>query len=702
MSMLLRTSNRIGLAQGGDLLCAVAELLEHRASVLAELGRRRVQLAGRARQREGLADQRELALLHRLRHADMLDLRVGEHLVDRIDRSARHARLVEPVDPLGAAALDGVPVDLGIERVAVLRAAGAGRIVGIGDHVGRFDRLAEAFPDLLPGRRDVDMAVGGLEHSGRDAGRVIVARLLGDLALDQIARRLEVEHEDLGLQQRCLDVLALARLLALQERGENTHRAGQSGRQVGDRDADPHRPLAGQAGDRHQPAHALGDLVEARPRRIGAALAEARDAAIDDARIDLAQILVVDAEPLLHVRPEILHHHVVLLDQPPEHREPLGRLQVQRDAALVAVQVLEIRPLARAARRLAALELRRRLDLDHVGAPVGELTHAGRPRANPGEVEDGKTRKGLRGPGNRHIGRLPRGIFRTAPAPGRFPVGYRFALKKTSGARDIPRYRHSCPARSGPQKGFRSDAEIVMMTALATAAVLRPIDETTMTKELASTGKLRVGVVAAPAMSAFFVTRDAAGQPRGVTVEFLVAPNSGEVTDALCAGAIDVTFMPVDAERKQRVEFGPPYFMVESTYLVPARSGIGTLADVDRPGVRVVGIANTTTIRSAARSLKNTTIVAACSVDEAMAMLRAGQSDAFALSHDSLPPLAAGLPGSRILAGGFQQTVIAIAVPKNRPQALAAVTAFMADAKASGLVRRALDGAGFKDATVAP
>jgi polar amino acid transport system substrate-binding protein len=54
------------------------------------------------------------------------------------------------------------------------------------------------------------------------------------------------------------------------------------------------------------------------------------------------------------------------------------------------------------------------------------------------------------------------------------------------------------------------------------------------------------------------------------------------------------------------------------------------------------------------------------------------------------------------LAGGFQHTVIAVAVPKNRPQALAAVTAFMEDAKASGLVRRALDAAGFKDATVAP
>jgi len=234
-------------------------------------------------------------------------------------------------------------------------------------------------------------------------------------------------------------------------------------------------------------------------------------------------------------------------------------------------------------------------------------------------------------------------------------------------------------------------------------------------KELASTGKLRVGVVAAPALSAFFVIKDAAG-PRGVTadlgsalakhlgmpVEFFVAPNSGEVTDALAAGAIDVAFMPVDEERKKRVDFGPAYVMAESTYLVTAASGITTLAEVDRPGVRVVGIANTTTIRSAARTLKSTGVTAATSVDEAMAMMRGGRADAFALSHDSLPPLAAGLPGARILDGAFQQTGIAIAVPKNRPQALAAVTAFMEGAKRSGAVRRALDAAGFKHVAVAP
>src|SRR6202007_640592 len=79
-------------------------------------------------------------------------------------------------------------------------------------------------------------------------------------------------------------------------------------------------------------------------------------------------------------------------------------------------------------------------------------------------------------------------------------------------------------------------------------------------KEIAPTGKLRVGVVEAPVATAFFVTKDAAGKPHrvtvdlaeeraaklGVPVEFTVAPNSGEVTEATSSGALDVSFMPVD------------------------------------------------------------------------------------------------------------------------------------------------------------
>jgi polar amino acid transport system substrate-binding protein len=234
--------------------------------------------------------------------------------------------------------------------------------------------------------------------------------------------------------------------------------------------------------------------------------------------------------------------------------------------------------------------------------------------------------------------------------------------------------------------------------------------------EIAPTGKLRIGVAAAPAKSALFVVKDANGEPRGVPVdlgkelarklgvpaEFFVASNSGEVVDAMSSGAIDVAFMPIDAERRERVDFGPTYFIIESTYLVRAGSDIKRLSEVDRPKVRVIGIANTATIRGAARSLKNTTIAAVKSVGEATERLRAGTADAFALTHDALPPVADGLAGSRILDGSFLQTGIAIAVPKNRPNALAYANAFMENAKASGIVRRAFDDAGLNDLVVAP
>ena len=234
--------------------------------------------------------------------------------------------------------------------------------------------------------------------------------------------------------------------------------------------------------------------------------------------------------------------------------------------------------------------------------------------------------------------------------------------------------------------------------------------------QLVPTGKLRAGVAFAPSPSPLFVIKDATGTPRGVTVDlagalarklgvavdFFVAPNTGLLTDALANGDIDVSFMPMDDERRKRIDFGPAYFLVESTYMTTGASGITHVDQVDRAGVRVVGIADTTTIRAAGRSLKNTTIVAAPSIGEAMAMMKDGRAEAFALSRDSLPPYVTQLPDSRIVDGGFQQTGVAIAVPKGRPDALAYVSAFLEQAKKDGTVRRAFDAAGLKALDVAP
>jgi len=134
-------------------------------------------------------------------------------------------------------------------------------------------------------------------------------------------------------------------------------------------------------------------------------------------------------------------------------------------------------------------------------------------------------------------------------------------------------------------------------------------------KELAPTGKLRVAIGIGPVASAFYCTRDPSnGRPRGVAVdlgaelsrmlrvpvEYVEYQSSGEITEAGKAGAWDVTFMPVDAERAKAVEFGPAYYQFESSYLVPAGSKIKAIEEVDRPGVRVIGVDNTATGRAAA------------------------------------------------------------------------------------------------------
>ena len=235
-------------------------------------------------------------------------------------------------------------------------------------------------------------------------------------------------------------------------------------------------------------------------------------------------------------------------------------------------------------------------------------------------------------------------------------------------------------------------------------------------KQLAPTGKLRGGVVVSPAASAFFAIEDDKGEPRGVTIDLMhafaealklplalqVFSNSGEVTDAVASGACEVAFMPRDATREAKVDFGPAYYFISSTYLVPAGSKIQTIDEVNRPGVRIVAISNTTTARSARRTAPHASVEEVPSVDQMTAMAAVGQGDAFALSHDSFAGLLPKLPGARVLPGHFQQTGIAVAVPKGRPAALKLASGLLEDAKKSGLVRRALDAAGFKDAEVAP
>ena len=252
------------------------------------------------------------------------------------------------------------------------------------------------------------------------------------------------------------------------------------------------------------------------------------------------------------------------------------------------------------------------------------------------------------------------------------------------------------------------------MTLLAGGAAA---DETALRNELAPTGKLRVAVAVGPAPSALWAVRDAAtGKPRGVTITLGSAmaeklnvalalveyASSGEIIAATNSGAWDVTFVPVDDERKKTVDFGSPYHLLQSTYLVTPGSPIKGLDEVNRPGVRIAGVEGTATFRASTRFAPQAAPGIVKSPDEAIALMRAGKADAIALSRETIVALLDVLPGSRALDGGFLNSTTAVAVAKNKSAALAFVRAFIEEAKASGLVRRALDDMGLTTSQIPP
>jgi polar amino acid transport system substrate-binding protein len=241
---------------------------------------------------------------------------------------------------------------------------------------------------------------------------------------------------------------------------------------------------------------------------------------------------------------------------------------------------------------------------------------------------------------------------------------------------------------------------------MADAAVLQ---------QLAPTGKLRIAIAVSPSPSAQFAIKDgdtfrgvavtlgqALAQKLGVEAQLVPHQASGEIQNSAADNRWDVAFLPVDDERKKHVDFGNAYHLLQSTFLVTPQSTIRSVADANAGGVGIGGVANTATFRAARKATPNATHIDFAGVDAAVAALREGRIEAIALSRESLAGLVDKVPGARILDDAFLNSSTAVCVPKGKPAALAYVSEFIEEAKASGLVRKALDEMGLTASQVAP
>jgi polar amino acid transport system substrate-binding protein len=234
-------------------------------------------------------------------------------------------------------------------------------------------------------------------------------------------------------------------------------------------------------------------------------------------------------------------------------------------------------------------------------------------------------------------------------------------------------------------------------------------------KELAPTGKLRLAIAVSPSPSAQFAIQDgntyrgvavtlgrALAAKLGVPIEIIPHQASGEIQNSAASNRWDVAFLPVDDERKKFVDFGNAYHLLQSTFLVGPGSKIKSVKDADVKGVGLGGVANTATFRAAKKATPNATHIDFTGVDAAVAAMRDGKIEGIALSRESLSGLLGKIAGARILDDAFLNSSTAVCVPKGKPAALAYVSEFIEEAKASGLVRKALDEMGLKSSQIAP
>ena len=233
---------------------------------------------------------------------------------------------------------------------------------------------------------------------------------------------------------------------------------------------------------------------------------------------------------------------------------------------------------------------------------------------------------------------------------------------------------------------------------------------TQVKQSLAPTGKLRVGVYPGSPSS---MLKDPSGEDKGITIDLGKAlaarlgvpyeqiefPRIAQVLDALKAGAIDFTFTNATAARAEEMDFAEPVVGIELGYLVLPGSPVVSVADVDRPGIRIGVTEGGTSHRVLPARFKSASVVPASSLKAAVDLMKAGKIDAYATNKPILYEMADQLPTSKVLDGQWGIEHLAMAIPKGREPGLAFLRTFSEEAKAQGVVKRAVERSGMRGVT---
>jgi len=232
--------------------------------------------------------------------------------------------------------------------------------------------------------------------------------------------------------------------------------------------------------------------------------------------------------------------------------------------------------------------------------------------------------------------------------------------------------------------------------------------------ELAPTGVLRAGIN----LSNFLLVtgRAANGDPEGVSPDMARAvadklgvplklvpfKSPGELADQVENNVWDIGNIGAEPQRAQKIFFTAAYCEIEATYMVPEGSPIKSIADVDRKGVRIAVSARSAYCLWLENNIKNADLVQVSGLDAAYNKFVADKFEVLAGLRPGLLKDMEKAPGMKILDGKFSAVQQAVGTPKKNTAAAGFLSAFVEDAKKSGLVASFIEKHKVKGLSVAP
>jgi polar amino acid transport system substrate-binding protein len=234
-------------------------------------------------------------------------------------------------------------------------------------------------------------------------------------------------------------------------------------------------------------------------------------------------------------------------------------------------------------------------------------------------------------------------------------------------------------------------------------------------RELAPTGELRAAINLGNPVLAQKAAVDG-GPPRGIAVALaeelasrlglplrpITFDAAGKVFDAAGANVWDVAFLARDPSRAGEISFTSPYAMIEATYMVKSDSPFRTVAELDRPGVKIAvgrGAAYELHLR---RTLKHAELVQSETSGGACDLFRDHGLDAVAGVRQPLIAYAGRVAGLRVLEDRIAVIEQAIGTPNGRQAASEFLRSVVEELKRNGFIAEAIERSGQRGVVAAP